>query len=128
MMILDAVTSLILIEYLVFIVLVGKARNRTGLQAPATSGHEEFERYYRVQMNSLELLVVLIPSLYISAHYWSSHWSALLGAIFAIGRLLYARSYIKAPSTRHVGFILSLGPIVILVCVSLIGSLGLYKF
>jgi len=37
------------------------------VKAPAVSGHEMFERVYRVQMNTLELMVLLLPGLYLGA-------------------------------------------------------------
>ena len=42
------VTLLLLLEYIVFMGLVGKARVETGIKAPAVSGNETFERAYRV--------------------------------------------------------------------------------
>ena len=38
------VAVLAVIQYMVFSVLVGRARVRYGVKAPATSGHEMFER------------------------------------------------------------------------------------
>ena len=38
------VIMLALLEYIVLVVRVGSARVRTGLEAPAVTGNEEFER------------------------------------------------------------------------------------
>ena len=66
----NLVTLCALLEYFVFAWLVGKARVQYGVKAPATSGHEVFERYFRVQQNTLELLIVFVPGLWIAAQYW----------------------------------------------------------
>ncbi len=46
---------------------VGQARGKYDIKAPATSGHEMFDRAFRVQMNTLEALAVFLPSLWIYA-------------------------------------------------------------
>ena len=66
----DAVAIVAILQYLMFGSLVGQARGKFGVKAPAVSGNENFERIYRVQMNTLELLVVFLPALYASARYW----------------------------------------------------------
>ena len=58
------VIALALIEYTVFGMLVGKARGKYGIDAPAISGNPIFERYYRVQQNTLEVLVLFIPGMW----------------------------------------------------------------
>lgn len=80
-----------------------------------------FERAYRVQMNTLELLIILIPALYISAKYWSPTYTAIAGAVYLVGRLVYWRAYMADPKTRSLGFSLSMGPILVLVAASLLG-------
>ena len=60
----DPVAVVIIIAVIQFVViawLVGRARHQYGIKAPATTGHEVFERWFRVQQNTLELLIVLIP-------------------------------------------------------------------
>jgi uncharacterized MAPEG superfamily protein len=121
MTLIDLVTLIALIQYFVFGLLVGRARGLYGVKAPAVSGHEKFECAYRVQMNTLELLVILIPALYMSAKYWSPNYSAIAGAIYLVGRLIYWRAYMADPSTRSLGFGMSMGPILVLLVASLIG-------
>ena len=108
------VTLLALVEYFVFAALVGRARSTYGVKAPATSGHEMFERYFRVQMNTLELLVVFVPALWMAAAYWNPALVAGVGAVFLIGRVLYLRGYVADPRARSLGFLLSSVPIVAL--------------
>ncbi|MBI5922391.1 MAG: MAPEG family protein [Betaproteobacteria bacterium] len=108
---LDLVMTLCLIQLVAFSVLVGRARIRYGIKAPATSGNETFERLFRVQMNTLELLVVLIPAMWLAAKYWAPHWIAVVGVVYMIGRMLYLRAYLRDPATRSAGFAMSILPI-----------------
>jgi len=118
------VMALALIQYLLFTFSVGGARGRYGVKAPATSGHEIFDRYFRVQMNTLELIVVLVPALPLFAYYVNAGIASALGIVYLIGRTLYFRTYIKEPSKRGVGFVLSFLPIAILLLGGLIGAIG----
>ncbi len=115
------VALLALVQYLMFGALVGSARGKYGVQAPATTGNAVFERYYRVQMNTLELMVVLLPAMWIAAAYWEPRWIAAAGAVYLIGRLVYLRSYTRDPGSRALGFMLSVAPISVLLVAALIG-------
>jgi uncharacterized membrane protein YecN with MAPEG domain len=111
MNLIDTVAMAAVIQYLVFGGLVGRARTRYGVKAPAVTGHEQFERMYRVQMNTLELLVALLPALYVAGRYWPAWAVAALGAVYLAGRLLYWRGYVTQPSSRALGFVLSIAPV-----------------
>ena len=115
------VLMLALVEYFAFGQLVGRARSKYQVKAPATAGNPIFERYFRVQQNTLELLIVFLPLLWIAASYWNPIWIAAIGAVFVIGRLLYFRGYVREASQRHIGFQLSSVPIVLLALGSVIG-------
>ena len=54
------VTLLALMLYLWMGLRVGSARGRLGVEAPATTGNPEFERYFRVQSNTLEWLPLFL--------------------------------------------------------------------
>ncbi len=116
------VVAVALLQYVYLSFQVGKARGTYGVNAPAVTGNENFERYYRVQQNTLELLVVFIPGILMFAQYFRADVAAGIGAIFVIGRFLYSKQYVADPSSRTVGFILSLLPAVILVIGALIGA------
>jgi uncharacterized membrane protein YecN with MAPEG domain len=111
-----------LLEYVVFGALVGRARGRYGVKAPATSGHEVFERYFRVHYNTLELLVAFVPAMWLFGTYVSPTWAALLGLVFVAGRMLYLLSYVKDPAKREIGFGLSVLPIGVLLIGALWGA------
>ena len=95
---------LMLAEYLLFMTLVGFARAWYKLPAPAISGHPDFERYFRVQQNTLEQLIVVVPSLWIMALTLSPLWAALLGFAFVATRAWYAWGYYRSAAGRHWGF------------------------
>lgn len=111
---LDLVTVLAIAQYIWFGVLVGQARGRYGVNAPAVTGHDIFERYYRVQMNTLELLVPMVPAMYLAARYWPALWVATAGAVFMVGRFVYLRAYVSDPKTRALGYALSALPLLAL--------------
>jgi glutathione S-transferase len=116
----DTVAMLAIIQYLLFGSLVGKARGQYGVKAPAVSGNEQFERVYRVQMNTLELLVAFLPALYAAARYWPSWIIACVGAVYLVGRIIYWRAYVTAPASRGLGFVLSIGPVFTLALAALV--------
>ncbi len=117
------VIALALIEYLVFGILVGRARVRCGVLAPATTGHPVFERYFRVQQNTLEQLIVFVPSMWLFGMYVSPLWAAGLGLLFVIGRVLYLTGYVEDPKKRGAGFGVSFLPTAILALGALIGAI-----
>lgn len=117
------VSLLALAQYLWFGILVGRARGRYGVVAPAVTGHPMFERYYRVQMNTLELLVLFLPSLGFASLYVPPRWPALLGVVYMIGRQLYCRAYVADPAKRELGYTLSMLPIVVLLLIGIVGSI-----
>ncbi|MDG2176100.1 MAG: MAPEG family protein [Gammaproteobacteria bacterium] len=107
---------LALMEYMLFTFRVGMARGKYGIQAPAITGNPEFERYFRVQQNTLEQLIVFIPA--ILAFSWMAEsigWpgnyiASGLGVIWIIGRYLYASSYVRDPVSRSIGFMMTFLP------------------
>lgn len=122
MALVDLVIALALMEFFVFGAAVAKARVRYGVSAPTTTGHEIFERYFRAQMNTLELLIMFIPAMWIFAHYISAVAAAALGAVFLLGRVVYFLSYVKEPKSRELGFVLSAGPVMFLVVGAIFGA------
>jgi len=116
------VIVLALLEYVVFGMLVGRARGRYGVKAPAVTGHEIFERYCRLPQNTLELLVVFVPAIWLFGTYVSPTWAALLGLVFVVARVLYLQGYVRDPAKREVGFGLSVLPVMVLLVGALWGS------
>jgi uncharacterized membrane protein YecN with MAPEG domain len=83
---------------------VARARSRFALPAPATSGHPDFERYFRVQQNTLEQLMLFLPSLWLAAFTLGDRWAALGGAVWVVGRIVYAWGYYQDAEKRGPGF------------------------
>jgi uncharacterized MAPEG superfamily protein len=98
------VTVLILIEYWIISVLVGAAREKAGVKAPAMQGAPEFERISRIQINTLEQLIVFLPAMWLFAFYVHAMIAAGLGVLFVIARIIYCRAYLREPSARGPGF------------------------
>jgi uncharacterized membrane protein YecN with MAPEG domain len=117
------VAGLALVEYYVFTLQCGRARGRLGVPAPATTGNAEFERYLRVQYNTIEQLVIFLPALFGFAHFVSPGWAAALGVVFIVGRALFARGYVQDPARRGPGFGLTLLANSVLLLGSLLGAL-----
>jgi glutathione S-transferase len=104
-------------------IMVARARTRHGIRAPATSGNPEFERVFRVQMNTLEQIVFMLPALWLAATVFSDRWAALAGAVWVVGRVVYARAYYADAAARGPGFALSAIPTLILLILAAIGIL-----
>ncbi len=117
----ELVAILAVVQFLIFGALTGRARGSSGLKAPAVTGHESFERIYRVQMNTLELLVAFLPSLLLAARYWPAIPVACVGAVYLVGRHFYWRAYVKDPGSRAMGFALSMLPTLLLALAALVG-------
>jgi len=118
----DIVTILAVLQFIVFAMKVAGARGRYGVKAPATTGNEIFERYFRVQQNTLELLLALIPGLYLFSRYLSPVAAAVLGVIYLGGREIYAATYVRDPAKRGPGFGLSMFPVLVLLIGGLFGA------
>jgi len=116
------VVILALIQYTVFGALVGQARGKYGVEAPAVHGDPIFERYYRVHQNTLESLVLFLPSILLFAWYVHAETAAALGVVYLIGRIMYLRAYVKDPKSRGPGFGLTLLPAAILAIGALVGA------
>ena len=117
------VICLSLVQFILFGMAVSRARARYQVPAPATTGNEIFERYFRVQMNTLEQLVIFVPSIGLFACSFNGAVAAALGVLFIIGRFVYFRDYIREPQRRGRGFALSGAPNLALLIGAIIGAL-----
>lgn len=101
------VTGLSLLLFIWMMLRVGAARGKFGIDAPATTGHDVFERHHRVHINTLEQLAIYLPSLWIFSMYWSQYLAAGLGLVWIVGRTIYMFGYVRDPKQRSIGFLLS---------------------
>ncbi|MBB5045439.1 glutathione S-transferase [Rhodopseudomonas rhenobacensis] len=98
------VTCLAVMFYFYTTVQVSRARMTFGVKAPATTGQPDFERVFRVQMNTLEWMPIFLPSLWLFAIYLSDGFAAGLGVVWVIGRIIYMVGYAEAANKRGAGF------------------------
>lgn len=119
----NLIALLAIIQFIVFGMLVGQARGKYGIKAPAMTGNEHFERAVRVQMNTLEQLVCFVPALLIAAVYWPEAYVAAAGVVYLVGRTLYRQAYVADPAKRGLGFLLTFLPTALLILAGLVGAL-----
>ena len=98
------VTCLAILLYFVTSIRVVRARMAYGIKLPAISGNADFERVFRVQMNTLEWMPIFLPSLWLFAAYVSDAIAAALGLVWIVGRILYMIGYTQAVEKRGPGF------------------------
>jgi uncharacterized membrane protein YecN with MAPEG domain len=122
MALVNLIVALALLQFFAFATAVGVARVRYKVPAAATTGNEVFERYFRVQMNTLEQLVIFVPSILMFGAYVNAWLAAALGLAFIIGRAVYFTGYVRAPEGRHLGFVLSVIPNLVLLGGGLAGA------
>ncbi len=101
------VTVLTSLLYLVLVVNVGRARAKYKIYPPAMTGDPNFERAVRVHENTLEQLIFFLPLLWLFSFYVSPVYAGILGAIWLLGRALYAWGYYQAAEKRVIGFAIS---------------------
>jgi glutathione S-transferase len=114
------VTCLAILFYFFTSIQVSKARAAFGIKVPATSGNPDFERVFRVQMNTLEWMPIFLPSLWLFAVYISDAVAAGLGVVWIAGRILYLIGYSEAAAKRGRGFGIQAAAAIIL----WVGTLG----
>ncbi|ACK69336.1 membrane-associated protein in eicosanoid and glutathione metabolism (MAPEG) [Gloeothece citriformis PCC 7424] len=101
------VTALTLLVYLILTINVGRARSKYKIQPPAMTGDPDFERVVRVQQNTLEQIVFFLPLLWLFSFYVNPLWGAGIGAVWLVGRILYAWGYYQKAEKRAIGFAIS---------------------
>jgi|TARA_B100001059_G_C17708677_1_gene514216 uncharacterized membrane protein YecN with MAPEG domain len=107
------ITVMILIQTLFFGFEVGKARGKYNIKAPAVSGDENFDRHYRIHQNTIEQIIIFIPSLWLFGYFVNNNVAAALGVLFIIGRLVFRNAYLKNPASREIGFMMGFLPMAI---------------
>lgn len=121
---LSAIVTILAIVFVFYTGLhVARMRGKHNVHAPATSGHPEFERAYRVQMNTLEQFVLFLPLLWIATSYFRTlGWLApAFGLLWIIGRIVYMQGYMAAPEKRELGFAITMIGNAALLILSIIG-------
>ena len=116
------VTALALLQTFVFAFQVGQARVKHSVDAPATSGNDEFDRVFRVHQNTIEQMIIFVPSLWMFGYYVDAKIGAGVGLVFVIARLVYRSAYRGNPKARGTGFSIGALSMMILLIGGLIGA------
>jgi glutathione S-transferase len=115
------ITISALILYFIVTINVGRARFKYKVSPPQMTGNPDFERVVRVHQNTLEQLILFLPSLWIFSQFISPIWAAGIGTVWIIGRILFAWGYYQAAEKRAAGFGISTLATLTLLGGSLIG-------
>jgi len=99
---------------------VARTHSKTGILAPAMTGHPLLEQAVRAHSNTLEWLPIFLPAMWLFAIYWSATWAAGLGFLWLIGRIIYFVGYLSGPTKRYPGFLIQ----TIAALALLLGALG----
>jgi glutathione S-transferase len=83
---------------------VAVARGKFGIKHPATTGNPDFERVFRVHVNTLEWMPTFLVPLWLCAIYLSDTAAAALGLVWIMGRIIYFVGYSRAVEQRLPGF------------------------
>ena len=98
------VTIAALVQFIWFGIRVGQMRERHGVAAPAMAGGPEFMAMFRVHYNTMEQLMLFIPSMWMFGYYLDPRWAAGIGVVFIVSRFIYHSGYMKDPKARGTGF------------------------
>jgi len=112
---------LALAQFTYFSLRVGAGRAKYKIDAPKTSGDENWERLYRVQQNTMEQLVLFVPAMLAFSFYLSARWALIPGILFVVGRQLYSWEYISKPPSRAPGMAITLLANAVLLAGAVIG-------
>ena len=118
------VTLLMAAQLIYFSLKVGMARGKYDIQAPATSGHEIFDRTYRVHINSVEQLLIVLPAMWVCGYYFNAKLAAALGLAYLIGRFIYGVRYVADPSSRSAGMGIGFLAYIVMILAGLWGVIG----
>ncbi len=99
------------------------ARGKYKVKAPSMDGPLPFQCAMRVQANTLEQLPLLLPPLWMCALFLGDKWAAAGGALWCVGRIMYALAYYKDPSTRTLGYVIGMAACGLLIAGTGVGLL-----
>src|SRR5258708_14498949 len=100
------VTLLAIAFYFFLATQVARARIKFDVKHPATTGHPDLERVYRVHINTLEWLPIFLVPLWLFAIYLSDVGAAAVGVVWIVGRVFYFLGYRTAVEKRVPGFLI----------------------
>ena len=116
------VSGLSVLVYYLTLLNAGFGRIKYKIPAPSHDGPEDYVRRVRAHMNTVEHLVMFLPSMWTFALLVSPFWAALLGAIWPVGRLWYMIGYTRSAEARRPGLYITMPSIYIFILGSIIGA------
>ena len=121
-------TGVALLAYYFTLIKSGAARGKFGVQAPSHDGPNEYLRYVRAHLNTLEHIVIFLPALWLFSYAVDPFWGATIGLMWSVGRMLYALGYYQSAEKRMPGLIISMLPLYVLVLGGVFGcAWNLYR-
>jgi len=102
---------------------VGQMRQKHNVIAPATTGAPEFERAFRVQMNTLENIVIFLPLLWLAGTFFNRWIAVALGIVWVAGRVLYMQGYMESAEKRESGVVIQSAALIGLAVCAVLGVL-----
>ena len=103
------VTVISIIVIIVFMFRVGMGRGKYKVDAPKMSGHETWDKLFRIHANSVEQAVIFYPALWLAALTGGDVIAASFGAVWVVGRIIYSYAYGKNPKSRAPGMLMTFG-------------------
>lgn len=117
-----AIVSLLAVAFYFFLATrVAVAHGKFNVKLPATIGNPDFERVFRLHMNTLEWMPTFLVPLWLCAIYLNDIATALLGLVWIGGRVLYFTGYSKAVEQRLPGFFIQSTACALLFAGALVG-------
>ncbi len=117
------VTLLAVIFYLFLATRVAEARAKFDVKLPAITGNPDFERIFRVHMNTLEWMPTFLVPLWLCAVYLSDITAAVLGLVWILGRAMYFTGYRNAVDKRLPGFFIQAAACLLLLIGAAVGAI-----
>ena len=115
------VTALSVLVLALAVYLVGRARGKYGIHAPAITGNVDFERAFRAHQNTVEQVVMFLPALWLATLYGNEQWAGYLGYAWIVGRVIYLFGYIQEAGKRSWGFMISAIAMLVLLLMGMYG-------
>jgi glutathione S-transferase len=108
---------------------VPRARRKFGFTAPVMmTGNAEFDRIFRVHMNTLEWMPIFLPALWLFAWYIGDVVAAALGVLWIVARAWYMIGYTAAANKRAPGFAIQSAVCAVLVAGAFVGIIRSFVY
>jgi len=113
------VTILAIFLIIVFMFRVGLGRGKYKVNAPKMSGHDTWDRLFRIHANSVEQAAIFFPALWLAALTAGDMTAAIGGGVWLVGRIIYSMAYLKNPQSRAPGMLMTFGSTAVLAGITL---------